>query len=150
MVLNKLTPVFCMMAYTAVVTHLILLFYKISGSQEIKDMTKSFTKHQQQIYKEIQSERRIHYIYGLLVGIALAMAYISWFPNAKHPICSYIGIATMVAQNFYLLMPKSKWMVEYLDNPQDIFNWNKVYKKFQYLSAYGNFIGFVFFVAGRL
>ena len=148
--MDYLTPVFCMLTYTAVTTHLLLLFYQITEAQEIKEMTNNFSESQKKIYKEIQQERRIHYIYGLLMGVAMAIAYIAWFPNAKHPICSYIGIATMVAQNFYLLMPKSKWMVEYLDNPQDMFNWNKVYKKFQYLSAYGNFLGFVFFVAGRL
>ena len=147
---SSLTPVFCLMAHTAVVTHLILLFYKISGAEDIRLMMEDFSEKQKKIYKEIQQERRLHYIYGLLMGIACAVLYVGFFPNAKHPICSYVGIATMVAQNFYLLMPKSKWMVEYLEHPQDIFNWNKVYKKFQYLSAYGNFLGFVFFVAGRM
>lgn len=147
---SSLTPVFCLMAHTAVVTHLILLFYKISGADEIKVMTEEFSEKQKEIYKEIQQERRVHYLYGLLMGIACAILYVSFFPNAKHPVCSYVGIATMIAQNFYLLMPKSKWMVEYLEHPQDIFNWNKVYKKFQYLSAYGNFLGFVFFAASRM
>ena len=150
MVLTKLTPVFCMMAHTAVVTHLLLLFYKISGADEIKIMTQNFSKHQKTIYKEIQQERRVHYLYGLLIGVACAILYVGMFPDTKHPVCSYVGISTMIAQNFYLLMPKSKWMVEYLEHPQDVFNWSKVYRKFRYLSAYGNFLGFVFFVAGRL
>lgn len=150
MVFTKLTPVFCMMAHIAVVTHLVLLFYKLTGAEEIRVMTSKFSEHQKKIYKEIQQERRMQYIFSLLLGIASAILYITTFPNAKHPVCAYVGIATMMAQNFYLLMPKSKWMVEYLDNPQDVFNWNKVYKKFQYLSAYGNFLGFVFFASGKL
>lgn len=146
----NLTPIFCLMAHSAVITHLILLFYEISGANEIKVMMEDFSEQQKQIYKEIQQERRLHYIYGLLIGIACAILYVTFFPHTKDVVCSYVGIATMVAQNFYLLMPKSKWMVEYLEHPQDIFNWNKVYKKFQYLSAYGNFLGFVFFAAGRM
>ena len=150
MVLTKLTPILCLMAHTAVVTHLVLLFYKLSGAEEIKIMTKKFSSQQHKIYKEIQQERRMHYIYGLLMGTAAAILYVAMFPEIKHPVCAYVGLSTMIAQNFYLLMPKSKWMVEYLDQPEDVFNWNKVYQKFRYLSAYGNFLGFVFFAAGRL
>lgn len=147
--MNKLTPVFCLMAHIAVTTHLLLLFYKVSGAEEIKTMTKDFTEHQKKIYKDIQQERRTHYIYGLLFGVVLAILYMNFFP-ITHPVCTYVGISTMFAQNFYLLMPKSKWMIEYFENPQDIYNWNKVYQKFRYLSAYGNLLGFVIFMSAKL
>lgn len=150
MLTNKLTPVLCLFAYSAVIGHLLVLFYKLSGSPEIKTMTDKFTEHQKKIYKQIRYERRIHYIYGLLLGTLCAIFYLTMFPKIKHPICAYIGIAISIAQNFYLLMPKSKWMIDYLENPQDIYHWNQVYKKFRYLSIYGNFLGFVFFAAGRM
>ena len=148
--INKLTPIFCLLAHTAVVSHLILLFYKLAGSPEIEEMKSKFSDHQKRIHKGIVTERRTHYMYGLLMGIAAAILYLSSFPNIAHPVCAYIGITTMIAQNFYLLMPKSKWMIDYLEHPQDIYSWNQVYKKFRYLSAYGNFLGFVFFAAGRI
>lgn len=148
--MEYLTPVFCMMAYTAVITHLLLLFYQISGAHEVQEMKNGFSESQKKIYKEIQQERRIHYIYGTLVGLALAILYMVYVKDIKHPICTFVGISTIVGQNFYLFMPKSKWMVEYLEHPQDIFNWNKVYKKFQYLSAYGNFLGFIFFASTKV
>lgn len=146
---KKFTPVFCLMAYTAVTTHLLLLFYQLSGSDEIKTLKSNFNEHQMKIYKEIQQERRTHYIFGILLGISIAILYDIFFP-VFNPICTYIGIATMIAQNFYLLMPNSKWTIEYLDNPQDVYNWNKVYKKFRYLSAYGSLLGLIFFTFGNI
>ena len=148
--LTKLTPIFCLMTHTAVVSHFLLLVYKLSGSEEITVMMSKFSEHQKKMYKEIQIERRNHYIYGLLMGITCAILYIGLFPKTLHPICTYIGIATMIAQNFYLLLPKSKWMIDYLENPQDIYTWNQVYKKFRYISAYGTFLGFIFYVVGRI
>ncbi len=148
--INKLTPVFCLLAHTAVVSHLMILFYKLAGSPEIQKMKSKFSDQQKRIHKEINTERRLHYLYGLLLGMAISIFYLGMYPNISHPICAYIGLSTMIAQNFYLLMPKSKWMIDYIEHPEDIYHWNQVYQKFRYLSAYGNFLGFVFFAAGRI
>lgn len=148
--MNTLTQIFCMMTYIAVTTHLFLIFYEITGAKEIKQMTNNFSEKQKKIYKEIQQERRIHYTYGILMGIAISILYMVNVKDIKHQICTFVGISTIISQNFYLLMPKSKWMIEYLENPQDIFNWNKVYKKFQYLSVYGNFLGFILFASTKV
>ncbi len=139
--------VFCMITYMTITAHLFLILYQITGTKEIKQMTKKFSEKQNKIYKDICRERMIHYSYGIIVGISLAYLYMLCVPNITNRFCTFVGISTIITQNFYLLMPKSKWMIKYLDNPQDRFNWNKLYKKFQYLSVYGNFIGFILFAS---
>lgn len=146
--MNQWTPILCLMAHMGVVSHLMLLFYRFSGSPELKTMLNKFSYHQQEIYKEIKKERKLHYLIGLLLGTIVAMLYLK--TNPAHPICAYLGLSMMIAQNFYLFMPNKKWMVDYIETPQDIYNWNRVYQKFRYLSVYGNFLGFVFFTASQL
>lgn len=144
------TIIFCLFTYIAIVSHLLILFYRLTGSPEIEQMKMKFSEHQKKIYNQINQERKLHYIYGLLIGIACSIFYLKIYPNVSNPVCVYVGLSTIIAQNFYLLMPKSKWMIDYIEHPEQIYIWNKIYQKFRYLSAYGSFLGFTIFIASRV
>ena len=138
-----LTTVYCFFAYVAVITHLAMIGYKISGSPEVKSMETSFGPEQQKIYNEIKVERRNHYLLGLVLGVGMAALYcLKNKCSQKQHICAFVGIATFTANMVYQLMPKKYWMVEHLDNRGDVERWNNVYKKFRMMTAYSELVGF--------
>lgn len=145
--MNKLLPIYCVVAYAAVVSHLAIIGYKISGSSEIKKMTDRFTPQQTKIYNGIRQERRTHYLIGLAMGLVIAVIFVmkNQLPSPQKHLCAFVGLATFVANTFYELMPKSAWMVEHLDNAGDVQRWNSVYKKFRMLTGYGELLGFILF-----
>lgn len=145
--MNKLMPIYCLAAYTAIASHLAIIGYKISGSAETKDMIKHFTPKQMNVYNDIRKERRTHYLLGVGIGLIIATTFImkNKIVCPKKYICAFIGLALFVGNIFYELMPKSQWMIEHLDNAGDVQRWNSVYKKFRMLTGYGELLGFVLF-----
>jgi len=148
--MDFLFPVLCLFAHMAIMSHIFIMMYKVTGSTESKDLEKKLNPEQKKIYSFIKKERKQHYTYGLLLGMVLALGF-NYFmgKNKKQMLCVYIGIVTLTANFFYLLMPKTYWMIEHLEEKEDILAWNKVYKKMKYLTTYAEFVGFFIFVIGH-
>ena len=146
-----LLPFYCLFAHMAIATHLGIMYYKASGSQEAKALEESLNKEQKAIYKKIKDERKCHYKCGLILGIIISAIYMRMMNgNNKNMICSYIGITTLIANTYYTLMPKSYWMVEHLSTLEQVQLHNEVYKKFRCITSYGNLVGFIIFAIGQL
>lgn len=148
--MHLLLPVFCLMAHMAFMGHIFIIGYKLMGRKEGKNLESKLNKEQKKIYEEIKKERKNHYLLGLFLGMTLAILYnIYGGKNNKHMVCAYVGITTFVANYFYLLMPKSNWMIEHLEEKEDIMAWNAVYKRMRYLTDYANLAGFISFGLGQ-
>ena len=140
--------IFCLYAYATAMTFMMIYAYKLMGAPEVKAMRQKFSPEQLKIHDAIKAERRNHYAMGMVLGLALALAYCSTRKcSLTKNACSFLGLASFVAMNFYLLMPKKHWMVEHLDNQGDVQRWNAVYKKFRYMTSLGEFLGFGLFAA---
>ena len=147
--MNFIFPVLCLFAHMAIMSHIFIMMYKISGSKESKDLEKKLNEEQKKIYSFIKKERKQQYTIGLILGIFLALIF-NYFmgKNKKQMLCVYIGIVTLTANFFYLLTPKTYCMIEHLEEKEDILAWNKVYRKFRYLTSYADLVGFLIFVIG--
>jgi hypothetical protein len=150
--MDKLLPFYCLFAHMAVMSHLLILFYKASIRDENMDLVEMLDENQKEIYEEIKMERKRHYCMGLMLGMIVSLLYMSMMKDRSKMsmVCVYVGITTLVANVFYTLMPKSKWMVEYLKNMDQVREWNDIYKKFKYITAYGELLGFFIFVFGSM
>lgn len=147
--MDLLLPAFCLSLHMAFMGHLFIFIYKIFGSKEAKDLKSKLNEEQTEIYKKIKKERRNHYMIGLLLGALLSILYNKYEgKNIKHMTCAYLGITTFVANKFYLLMPKSNWLIEHLEEKEDILAWSKLYKKMRYLTSYADLVGFITFGIG--
>lgn len=149
--MDFLFPILCLFAHMAIMSHIFIMMSKVAGSKESKDLESKLDEKQKEIYNFIKKERKQHYTYGLFLGMFIAIV-LNYFigKNKKHMLCVYIGIVTLTANFFYLLMPKTYWMIEHLEEKEDILAWNKVYRKMRYLTTYGDFIGFIIFIIGNL
>lgn len=148
--MNKLFSVLCLSAYMAIIGHIFIMFYKLSGAKESKDLESKLNEEQLKIYNFIKKERKEQYMYGLLIGIVLSIIYRFTIGRKENVmLCVYIGITTFIANHFYLLMPKTYWMIEHLEEKEDILAWNKVYRRMRYLTSYSDLVGIIFFVIGN-
>ena len=150
--MKVLFPLFCLFAHMAFMSHIAIIAYRLSGSPEAKVFEAGLDKYQKQVYDEIKNERRRHYTLGMLIGAIISVAFIllSKAETGTRALCAYVGLTTFVANQFYLLMPKSKYMIEYLSDKKDIVAHHNIYKKFRYMTSYADFLGVVIFIIGQL
>jgi len=150
--MELLLPFYCLFAHMAIMSHLGLLYYKVSGSSESKKLVSTMNEEQKKLYGEIKKERMHNYKVGVVIGMLLSFLYIK---NIKtdikpHLICVYVGITTLIANAYYIFKPKSLWMIEHLDTLEQVKLHNDVYKKMKNITDYSNLLGFVIFAFGRL
>lgn len=81
-------------------------------------------------YEAIIKERRNHYIIGLIIGMVLSyyimrnIDTIGYFTR----ITLFFTITLTTGVVFYMLMPKSDYMLNYLKTPEENKKWLEVYK----------------------
>jgi len=113
------------------------------ASGEKKELHDNFvntlSQEQQDIYSEIASERMKIYLQGMGLGLALALGYLFMSKNLKTTdvtdICIFVVISGAVSYGYYTLSPKSKYMLNYIDRPDQIAAWLEIYKTYKYKTS---------------
>ena len=124
------------------------------ASGEKKELHDNFvntlSQEQQDIYSEIASERMKIYLQGMGLGLALALGYLFLSKNFKTAdstdICLFVVIAGAVSYGYYTLSPKSKYMLNYIDRPDQIAAWLEIYKTYKYKYSMGFALGIIGYI----
>jgi uncharacterized protein YacL len=92
-------------------------------------------------YESIVIERRNHYIMGLVLGMIISFMIVNKVKSSNYftRLSLFTMITLVTAVIFYMLMPKSDYMLNHLKTEQENKQWLQVYKTMQ--SRY--FIGLV-------
>jgi hypothetical protein len=105
------------------------------------DIKKVLHNNQLKVYEKVVKERAGIYIAGSILGLALAIL----LKPKNH--CMFITISMGVAILYYLLSPKSIWMLNHLTTREQIDFWTKKYKSMQqtyyWLFAVGLLLGVI-------
>lgn len=100
------------------------------------DLIKQLTKEEVKIHSEIVKERRNIYFMGLGLGIVISIIYILFINKTKmdiwFKIITGVAITMIVNYFFYILYPKSQYMIQHLDKKEENIAWLKIYKTMQY------------------
>lgn len=82
------------------------------------------------IYDNIVVERRHHYIVGLVVGILLSILIVKNVSDLNYfsQVMLFFTITLGSALLFYMLMPKSDYMLNHLKTQEENKRWLEVYK----------------------
>ena len=109
---------------------------------------------QRQTYKRVVAHRRALYVQGLVAGLVLAAVVVGpmrVYGGASASLCGCAAVVLVFVTTFlyYILAPKSVYMVEVLTTPVQRRAWVDVYRGMQ-VTPYGSFAGalvaaFVFF-----
>jgi hypothetical protein len=97
--------------------------------QKLKD---TFDDDLDKKYEAIIEERRNHYIIGLVLGMVVSFLVIrSMKLNRFNLITLFFAITLGIAVLFYMLMPKSDYMLNHLKTEEENKKWLDVYKTMQ-------------------
>ena len=104
---------------------------------------------QKKIYEEIILERRNIYLTGYALGIMLSIIYYYIIKNIFRKIdnttlvCSVGFIVLLTNYFYYILSKKSKYMIEYLNNKEQVSAWLSIYKSMQFKYHFALLLGIV-------
>ena len=142
----------CNLCIIAVVFLIANIFTIIScNSDNYKQNFKNLlTKQQNLIYEKITTERTIIYYSGYALGIILSiltifiMTKIMKIKLATTSLVCIIGAITFTTNYlYYILYPKSDYMLLHLNDKKQIEEWLKIYKKMQFKYHFGFVLGIV-------
>ncbi|NDB35193.1 MAG: hypothetical protein EB023_07565 [Flavobacteriia bacterium] len=115
-------------------------------SKEQHDKMKAvFSDELDKIYEEIVRERRNQYLEGLLFGFLIAAAILYFYRDRFHlhfhRVIAFFAISLFTAMTYYMLMPKSDYMLNHLKTPEQNKAWLEMYKTMQSRYLLGMLLG---------
>ena len=125
--------------------------YMGNRSELVKNYMQSLTKEQQQTYLKITEERRGIYLrgfgWGLLLSALLLGVHHQYATMSRAGLLCTVAAITLATNYFYyVLSPKSDWMVLHFNKTQDAGNWLQVYRGMQV----NYHVGLVLGIAGTI
>lgn len=139
----------CMIA-VALIIAMIYFQNATSKSVIVKEYKKQLPSNLQNLYEKIASERmRINY-YGYSLGLILSLIIILYnysFRKNKLTITSLVCLVIVVSfftnYFYYILSPKSNYMLNHINSPEQTKAWLTMYKEMQYNYHFGMVIGII-------
>ena len=101
-------------------------------------------KEQKGIYKKIINQRMNLYIQGMVLGLVLGFVYLCMVPSkTMGRSCLFTIIVLGTNYFYYMLMPKSNYMVPHLTTVEQRVAWLDIYKEMQSRCKIGFLLGLV-------
>ena len=121
-----------------------------SKSKVVQEYKKQLPSNLQNLYEKISSERlRINY-YGYSLGLVLSLIIILYNYSLKHNkltttslVCLVIVVSFFTNYFYYILSPKSTYMLEHVNSPEQTKAWLAMYRTMQYNYHLGFVIGII-------
>ena len=125
-----------------------IYFYNMTDYNEtIKKYKENLPNDLQVMYKKISRERLNISYFGFGLGLLISLCFIFYNRSFKvkrfgntSVICIVLIISFITNYFYYILSPKSNWMLNHITDSVQIKNWLQMYKSMQYYYH----IGFVF------
>jgi hypothetical protein len=110
----------------------------MSTSETIQTYQKQLPQDLQLLYNEIRDERTKIFYTGYAIGFVLALMIILYNTQIKKSkmgwpsmVCLTVSVAFITNYFYYILTPKTKWMLDKIENPDQTKAWLRMYKSMQ-------------------
>ena len=128
-----------------------IYFYNMTDKSEIvKHYKTSLSSDLQKRYDKISQERLMIGYQGYALGVILSLGVIFYNlkikktkMNATTLVCTVIATAFVTNYFYYMLHPKSDWMLNHLQNKEEIKAWLLMYREMQYNYHMGLVLGII-------
>ena len=128
-----------------------IYFYNMTDKSEIvKHYKSSLSSDLQNKYDKISKERLMISYQGYALGVILSLGIIFYNYRIKGTklgstalVCIVIATAFLTNYFYYTLHPKSDWMLNYLQNKEEIKAWLQMYREMQYNYHMGLTLGII-------
>jgi len=128
-----------------------IYFYNMTGKSEIvKKYKENMPKDLQKRYESIIAERRTLSYQGYALGVVLSLCIILYntqFRSQKMStsamVCLVIATSFLTNYFYYILSPKSDWMLNHTENQEQVKNWLIMYREMSFNYHAGLLLGIV-------
>ncbi len=128
-----------------------IYFYNITGKSEIvRHYKSSLTTDLQKKYDSISQERLSISYQGYALGFIFSLCIIYYNLKMKHVkmtnaalVCTVVATSFMTNYFYYILHPKSDWMLKHIQNKEEIRAWLQMYREMQYNYHLGLALGII-------
>jgi glucan phosphoethanolaminetransferase (alkaline phosphatase superfamily) len=128
-----------------------IYFYNMTGKSEIvKNYKKTLPADLQKRYEMITAERKKLSYQGYALGVALSICLIIYNTQLRSErmstsgmICLVIATAFLTNYFYYVLSPKSDWVLNHTTNQEQVKNWLKMYREMSFNYHAGLALGIV-------
>jgi uncharacterized protein YacL len=117
---------------------MIFMTNSMSTSSTIKSYEKELPPNLQEIYKQIRNERMRIFYTGYILGFILAVFIIVYniqFNKKRMSwpaiVCLTVFVSFITNYFYYILTPKTKWMLDNVENQNQTKAWLQMYKSMQ-------------------
>ena len=142
----------CMVAVSLIIA--MIYFHNATlKSKIVQEYKKQLPSNLQNLYEKIATERmRLNY-YGYTLGLILSFIIIFYnhtFQRNKQNkltttslVCLVIVVSFFTNYFYYILSPKSTYMLDHINSPEQTKAWLTMYKEMQYNYHFGMVVGII-------
>ena len=128
-----------------------IYFYNMTNKSEIvKHYKDKMPTDLQKRYENISEERRKISIYGYILGFILSLFIIFYNLKLKGArlnntslVCTVMATCFLTNYFYYMLTPKSDWMLNHINNPELVKAWLQMYREMSYNYHAGLALGII-------
>jgi hypothetical protein len=128
-----------------------IYFYNATtNSQIVKHYKEKLPTHLKILYDKISNERRRISIYGYVLGFFLSMCIIFYNLKLKREklsntslVCIVIATCFLTNYFYYMLTPKSEWMLNHINSPEQTKLWLQLYRNMSVYYHSGLVLGII-------
>ena len=138
------------MISTMFIIGMIYFYNKTDKSVIVKQYKEKLSPELQQRYNAIAKERMNISYQGYVLGFILSLFILYYNRNVKHVKMSNSSLVCMVMATcfltnyfYYMLHPKSDWMLNHMNGSDEVQAWLQMYREMQYNYHFGLVLGIV-------
>ena len=139
----------CMIAVALIIAS-IYFQNATSKSKIVQEYKKQLPSNLQNLYEKISAERlRLNY-YGYTLGLVLPLIIILYNYSSKRNkltttslVCLTIVVSFFTNYFYYILSPKSTYMLDHINYPEQTKAWLTMYREMQYNYHFGFVVGII-------
>lgn len=128
-----------------------IYFYTMTNKSSIVNRYKSLLSSDlKKKYEKITEERTYIAFQGYILGIILSLGIIFYNLTIKKDklntlslICIVVATSFITNYFYYILYPKTEWMLNHINNPEEVKAWLLMYKEMQYNYHMGLVLGII-------
>ena len=149
--------VLCVLGIVLIIGKIYFLF-SMKKYTLMSDFINELDNKQKMIYFNIIKERSNIYFQGMLLGLLLGFIYLLFIGNARNSLSSvfheisknvwgnvfaFVGIVFITNNIYYILKPKTTYMLNHITKPNQVDAWLDIYKHMQHRCMSGVVVGIV-------
>jgi len=128
-----------------------IYFYNLTDKSEIvKHYKSSLSSDLQKRYEQITKERTNISYQGYILGVILSLIIIFYNLKIKRSsmntsalVCTVVATAFITNYFYYILSPKSDWMLNHITNKEEVKAWLLMYQEMQFNYHAGLVLGII-------